>query len=262
MHESEEKESGTGNSDSGVHTEEVTTSPEVGASPQLNDDTQSVPEQNELLSEEGAVGGFDRTEQEIELLEKIVAINKQLLKEEEQLVRLNAKLKRYQHNARDMNEEQLLVGIQKINELLQKGNDDLETVDDSITAADDLLHEKKLLLNTLHDECQRIEARERFDDTNPTTSDPNLGLSREYLAENIYNVSKTILQAAAAPEPELSDMFVYPIQPPSQFCTPYDPDSVPAPAEAQVLNLNEAAAPTSSPTINSTTYKQNSKKMI
>lgn len=267
----EEKESGAGNSDSGVHTEEVTTSPEVAASPQLPDDNQTVPEQKDdknstrldlemaaLSLEEGAVGGQvyqSQVEQEIELLEKIVTVNKQLIKEEEQLVKLNAKLKRYTLSSKDMSQEEILAGIQRINEQLQRGNDDLEVVDDAIAAAEEMIKEKNELLNTLFEECDRADAMENgrevlvdYDyDPMMLMTESQLNLSREYLADNLYNVSKTVLQSTqiqnqnhsmgvpSEVEP-LSDMFVYPIQPPSQFCTPYDPDNTPA--QAQVLNLN------------------------
>lgn len=301
----EEKESATGNSDSGVHTEEATTSPEVAASPQLPEDNQHVPEPKQekmrrnldlrnLSLEEGAVGGdnyhIDTEEEEIQLLEKIVTINKQLIKEEEQLVKLNAKLKKYQCSPKEMTQDQILVAIQKINEQLQRGNDDLEEVDDAIIATDDLLQEKTTLLSCLYEECERVQTHEsqlnhdptlldynaKTQNYNPVSRDyydgqqpipqnqnldqqnhnlstlingANLNLSREYLADNIYNVSKTILQSTqpTIPEAELSDMFVYPIQPPSQFCSPYDPENVPV--EAQVLNLNDTGTFTATPIV-------------
>lgn len=240
----------------------------MAASPQLPDEPVPEPKQSKLaqlelhlgnlsLEEEGAVGGQIhqyQVEQEIELLEKIVTVNKQLIKEEEQLVKLNAKLKRHTLSSTHMTPEEILAGIQRINEQLQKGNDNLEEVDDAIAATEEIIKEKSMLLNALYEECDRADAmengREVLVDYDPTSliNDSNLNLSREYLADNLYNVSKTVLQSTqplpivTETEP-LSDMFVYPIQPPSQFCTPYDPENIPS--EAQVLNLND---PTTLPT--------------
>lgn len=293
----EEKESGTANSDSGVHTEEVVTSPEVAASPShesearqivlksgskekrlktrsrresellldhetIVKDMQNITVNIETNIEEGAtalpltentqVNHPSEVAQQIDILEKIVAINKHLQKEEELLVRLGAKIKRYEADATGLSEHQVKDALDRVNVQLTDGDEKLIKLDDDIKHSDVLLHEKSIELKKLYDELEEFEVEnnrlqcgpeailsaDQIYEKLPLTKNQNLNLSREYLAENLYNVSKNFYLSQSefqVPDVEYSDMFVHPIQPPSEFRTPFTPTL----AHAQIHTINE-----------------------
>lgn len=293
----EEKESGTANSDSGVHTEEVVTLPEIAASPSHDNEarqiilksvskekrlkTRSRRESELLLDHETIVNDMqnltvniennivdgatalllpentqlrhpNEVAQQIEILEKIVAINKHLQKEEELLVRLGAKIKRYEADATGLSEQQVKDALDRVNVQLTDGDEKLIKLDDDIKHSDVLLHEKSNELKKLYDELEEFEVEnnrltvgpdallsaDQIYEKLPLTTNPNLNLSREYLAENLYNVSKTFYLSQSefqVSDVECSDMFVHPIQPPSEFRTPYTQTL----AHAQIHTINE-----------------------
>lgn len=313
----EEKESGVGNSDSGVHTEEATTSPEIAPSP-LHDDEethqtstnilQSEPKEkrtsnssnnniksrsrreNELriehetivknlqqlsMNEEEEQGAMalpsetSEVSQQIEALEKIVNINKQLQKEEELLVRLGAKIKRYEADASGLSEQQVLEALEKVNLQLTTGDEQLEKMELNIKESDKILQVKSIELKKLYDEVEEVEVQHNrlsgstsitlgVDEDFQTLSivpESNLNLSREYLAENMYNVSKMMYNGGSefnaaqfSPTTEsMNDMFVHPIEPPSQFGTPFTPTL----AHAQIHTINDKISKSPSITISS-----------
>lgn len=313
----EEKESGVGNSDSGVHTEEATTSPEIAPSP-LHDDEethqtstnilQSEPKEkrtsnssnnniksrsrreNELriehetivknlqqlsMKEEEEQGAMalppetSEVSQQIEALEKIVNINKQLQKEEELLVRLGAKIKRYEADASGLSEQQVLEALEKVNLQLTTGDEQLEKMELNIKESDKILQVKSIELKKLYDEVEEVEVQHnRLSGATPITlgvdedfqtlsivRESNLNLSREYLAENMYNVSKIMYNGGSefnaaqfSPTTEsMNDMFVHPIEPPSQFGTPFTPTL----AHAQIHTINDKISKSPSITISS-----------
>lgn len=204
----EEKESGVGNSDSGVHTEEATTSPEIAPSP-LHDEDDQQPHQTStnILQEpkekrtsnlnsnksrsrretelriehetivkslqqlsmkegedeeeevQGAMALPSEVSQQIEALEKIVTINKQLQKEEELLVRLGAKIKRYEADASGLSEQQVLEALEKVNLQLTTGDDTLLKMELDIKESDKILQSKSLELKKLYDELEEVEVQ-------------------------------------------------------------------------------------------------------
>uniref|UniRef100_A0A336KQW7 CSON014185 protein n=1 Tax=Culicoides sonorensis TaxID=179676 RepID=A0A336KQW7_CULSO len=305
----EEKESGVGNSDSGVHTEEVTTSPEIAPSPLYDEDNGhqtnsnilhtepkekrnsnsnnnsssnknrsrretelriehetivknlkelSMKEEIDEEEEQGAMAlppETSKISQEIEVLEKIVNINKQLQKEEELLVRLGAKIKRYEADATGLSEQQVLEALERVNKTLEINDDQLGKMDLEIKESDKLLEEKSSVLKKLYDELEEVEVEHNRLNANSQrieldldfnalaiTSESDMNLSREYLAENMYNVSKTIYSGGSefnaaefSPTSDINDMFVHPIDPPSEFCTPLTPTL----AHAQIHSIKD-----------------------
>lgn len=228
--------------------------------------------ENENEEEQGAMALPSATSeiaQQIEVLEKIVNINKQLQKEEELLVRLGAKIKRYEADATGLTEQQVLEALEKVNLQLSTGDEQLEKMDLDIKESDKILHEKSIELKKLYDELEEVEVEHNRLSKNTSITDDfqnlsivpesDLNLSREYLAENMYNVSKTMYnggcefnasQFSPVPEP-ISDMFVHPIEPPSQFKTPFTL------AHAQIHTINDKTkAPLISPAISDLTLPE------
>lgn len=206
---------------------------------------------------QGAMALPSEVSQQIEALEKIVNINKQLQKEEELLVRLGAKIKRYEADASGLSEQQVLEALEKVNLQLTTRDDQLLQMDLDIKESDKVLQCKSLELKKLYDELEEVEVQHnRLSGSTPVTlgvdqdfhilstvHDSDLNLSREYLAENLYNVSKMMYNGGSefnaadfSPTTDsLNDMFVHPIEPPSEFGTPLTP----APAHAQIHTIND-----------------------
>lgn len=258
LHDADEKqESATGNSDSGVHTEETTTtaSPEV-THPQNEDEISETllpTEQNlskaskkkrskresELLMEHESTKEFSNTITEekssetnngneplndevaaqIDILEKLIVLNKHLQREEELMVRLGAKIKRYEADASGLTEQQVKDSLDRVNDQLNNNSHELQQMETEIKVSEDILCKKTDVLKKLYDELEEAEVEHRRlncvgqpPDVIPDLSlllphaltldkhhphEENLNLSREYLAENIYNISKIILKSNA-----------------------------------------------------------------
>ncbi|GAB0093054.1 uncharacterized protein DMENIID0001_081060 [Sergentomyia squamirostris] len=226
LHEADDKEVTTGNSDSGVHTED-TTSPIVGISPTLEDEPDECPKMEEasgtirrksrshretilLRDHENAKEFSEKSKEEapskesqddiateIDLLEKMYILNKHLQREEELLVRLSAKVKRYESENPSLSEHQIIEALERVNEEITRRNTELEVTDKELEMSMSTLREKSKELQTLHDQLDAVEAETlMLEDAQEVcvTSEKNLNLSREYLAENIYNISKIILK--------------------------------------------------------------------
>jgi hypothetical protein len=239
----DDKETSTGNSDSGVHTEETTTSPEIGARMTEEDTSESKKHgkksskskrESELLmqhdtyreinthslkppkKETKSDSNNNETTDQIEMLEKVIVLNKHLQREEELLVRLTAKIKRYEADASGFSELQVKEALHKVNQQLDLGSNELGKMESEIKCSDDVLEEKTNMLRKLYEELETSdhdECRDNFDTHRQYTTQPGLAgsatspktqvglenglnLSREYLAENIYNISKAILKSS------------------------------------------------------------------
>lgn len=272
LHDPEEKqESATGNSDSGVHTEETGTtaaSPEAMAQhedeisdtfneqlllkfPSNSAKKRRSKRESELLQEHESTKEFtnsllevnkesgetqDETSQDplndevatqIEILEKLIVLNKHLQREEELMVRLGAKIKRYEADASGLTEQQVQDSLNRVNEQLDNNNLELQRMEEELKNSDDVLDVKSEVLKKLYDELEEAEVENRSWNNMEQTPDllcdsymggipplpqfpnlmklqhhdkeENLGLSREYLAENIYNISKMILKNNGGP---------------------------------------------------------------
>lgn len=272
LHDPEEKQgSATGNSDSGVHTEETATtaaSPEAMAQhedeisdtfneqlllkfPSNSTKKRRSKRESELLHEHESTKEFtnsllevkkesseivDETSQEplndevatqIEILEKLIVLNKHLQREEELMVRLGAKIKRYEADASGLTEQQVQDSLNRVNEQLDNNNFELQRMEEELKNSDDVLDVKSEVLKKLYDELEEAEVQNRSWNNLEQAPDllcdsymgaipplpqfpnliklqhhekeENLGLSREYLAENIYNISKMILKNNGGP---------------------------------------------------------------
>lgn len=274
LHEAEEKDLTTINSDSGVNTED-TQSPNGGTSPMvLESEDKIIPSisgtkksnfpnmfeyterENELLQdhenakslklklipeekrpskatgtintkdkdqkgrhrqrEEASTGDDENELQEledkIEVLEKIYVINKHLQKEEELLVRLNAKIKRYESENPNLREDEILDTLNRLNSEIEQRNREIEITNREIELSDDLLNKKSALLNELgaelgtelDDEAALMMIGESTHKPPPPMpcNDSGFGNGQfmqegncfDVNPENIYNISKILLK--------------------------------------------------------------------
>lgn len=211
LHEADDKEIAVVNSDSGVHTENATPTPEVSASPantdepphtdgfsQLNADAKTTcatenagvngngrrksDRETKLLKEhEGrkeyceaqkdtvppSGGASDPIEDaaplggnvadQIEMLEKVVTINKHIQREEELLVRLNAKIRRYQSDNPAMTEEEVMVALERVNGDIATVNVEMEKMEHELDMSNEMLVAKADIVKQLSRELEALE---------------------------------------------------------------------------------------------------------
>jgi hypothetical protein len=283
----DKQETGTGNSDSGVHTEETAASPvvneeETALLPAIEDDEKTTVDVNkkyrrskrehELMLEHQSTKEFSSAIKEewkldeatsrvvetvagtsssssggnkgvattidnevaaqIDILEKLIVLNKHLQREEELCVRLSAKIKRYEADVSGLSESQVRDSLKRVNEQLESTQTEIAKMEREIKASDEELESKTDALKALYDELEESEIEERKpceavssapDVVSSTTTmtlsstipkalpptktekflslkDDGLSMSREYLAENIYNISKIILKSNGHPQ--------------------------------------------------------------
>lgn len=253
----DKQELGAGNSDSGVHTEETAASPVVQHEDEISDtllplndpnlsafksgskkrrskrehelllEHQSTKEYSSAIKSEaksdeaGTSGQAEPVDSglaaQIDILEKLIVLNKHLQREEELCVRLSAKIKRYEADASGLSETQVKDSLSRVNELLDTKTYEIAKMESEIKTSDEALTAKTDFLKKLYDELEEAEVEQRKSEVTgaapdglPASSaplavkadkliDPNseLAMSREYLAENIYNISKMILKSSA-----------------------------------------------------------------
>jgi hypothetical protein len=153
---------------------------------------------------------------QIDILEKLIVLNKHLQREEELCVRLSAKIKRYEADASGLSEAQVKESLSRVNEQLDTKTCEITKMESEIKTSDEALSAKTDFLKALYDELEEAEVEQRKSsapDVVPppmtplksdkilAADDSELGMSREYLAENIYNISKMILKSSGAPPP-------------------------------------------------------------
>lgn len=256
----DKQELGAGNSDSGVHTEETAASPVVQHEDEISDtllplnktnlslfkvgskkrrskrehelllEHQSTKEYSSAINvekksdEAGASSNKDPLDSEvaaqIDILEKLIVLNKHLQREEELCVRLSAKIKRYEADASGLSEAQVKESLSRVSEQLDSKTDEIAKMENEIKTSDDTLTAKSDFLKKLYDELEEAEVEQRksevaaVPDVISTSNTPTLtplkaekvlaesgelSMSREYLAENIYNISKMILKNNGPP---------------------------------------------------------------
>lgn len=159
---------------------------------------------------------------QIDILERLIVLNKHLQREEELCVRLSAKIKRYEADASGLSEAQVKESLVRVNEQLDAKNCEISKMEEEIKNSDDTMSEKTDMLKKLYDDLEEAEVEHRkWEVTSSenmsiqiplpmpaikcqqmlTTRNEDLGMSREYLAENIYNISKMILKSSGTSMP-------------------------------------------------------------
>lgn len=162
---------------------------------------------------------------QIDILEKLIVLNKHLQREEELCVRLSAKIKRYEADASGLSEAQVKDSLSRVNEQLDAKNCEIAEMEGEIKLSDDALNSKTDVLKKLYDDLEEAEVEHRkLEASNDVidgatalmppelpplkseqfkmlTQNEELNMSREYLAENIYNISKIILKSSGQSMP-------------------------------------------------------------
>lgn len=282
----EKQELGAGNSDSGVHTEETAASPVVQHEDEISDtllplnevnfkagskkrrskrehelmlEHQSTKEYSSAIKDEQKLdeGPIDsEVAAQIDILEKLIVLNKHLQREEELCVRLSAKIKRYEADASGLSEAQVKESLGRVNEQLDTKTCEIAKMENEIKTSDEALSTKTDFLKALYDELEEAEVEQRKSEATsvpdvistsvpPTTTPLNcdkllaqnasdgIGMSREYLAENIYNISKMILKSNGAPPPTMSSIMN---QQTSADITRHTPESLSTQPSMPMLN--------------------------
>lgn len=208
MHEADEKEIITGNSDSGVHTENATPSPGASASPvhadeipiecfDMSEDAKSVyaiaiaggsrrkpisDREAKLLKEHECRREFcdgkqtmaddvaatvsqpttehmseDNVAGQIELLEKVVAINKHIQREEELLVRLNAKIRKYEADNPALTETEIIAALDRVNDDIASTNSEMVKMGHELDTSNEMLVVKADIVDQLSRELAALE---------------------------------------------------------------------------------------------------------
>lgn len=109
---------------------------------------------------ENSADELSRLQQQIDLLEKLAIINKRLQREEELMVRLGAKLRRYlseDHISVIENEEQILTMLGSIREEMDNSSKEIESTAIEMEKTSDGLEKRKQFLNELYRELEQEE---------------------------------------------------------------------------------------------------------
>ncbi|XP_053688890.1 ras association domain-containing protein 9 [Sabethes cyaneus] len=138
---SEATEVADGNvADSGITSEATTAaSPEVESCRDADSPAASV-EKNTGLKDQ------------IRMLEKIVQLNKQIVKEEEMAVKLYDRIRRHQMDIPNQTPEQVEENLSKVNASIEKNQSELKMIDESLKQSEQVLREKNLLLQSLQEQ--------------------------------------------------------------------------------------------------------------
>ncbi|XP_050091686.1 ras association domain-containing protein 10-like [Anopheles aquasalis] len=146
--------------DSGITSEATTTaSPEMDFAPENDSDHSAVPG----AATTTATGTTATTvappeedpsvKEQIQLLEKIVSLNKRIQREEESAVKLFERIRRYQlEDPPDQARIELEDALTKVNASIDRESQELHLIDESLHKSDELLRERTELLRSLTEE--------------------------------------------------------------------------------------------------------------
>lgn len=99
----------------------------------------------------------DNISGQIEVLEKIVSINKRLQREEELLVRLSAKIRKYESDDPNLSETQIKAAIERVNTAIDKGFIEIQRMEHEFTVSDEMLEVKSDVINRLSEELHNLD---------------------------------------------------------------------------------------------------------
>ncbi|XP_055530655.1 ras association domain-containing protein 10 [Wyeomyia smithii] len=94
---------------------------------------------------------------QIQMMEKIVQLNKQIVKEEEMAVKLYDRIRRCQMDIPNQTPEQVEENLSKVNASIEKNQSELQMIDESLKQSELVLQEKTFLLKTLQDQLDEAE---------------------------------------------------------------------------------------------------------
>lgn len=94
---------------------------------------------------------------QIELLEKVIAINKHIQREEELMVRLSAKIRKYEVDDPNLNEAEMRKVIDQINVNIENSNTELTKTEHELNESQRMLMTKSRIVNELSKELEALE---------------------------------------------------------------------------------------------------------
>lgn len=97
---------------------------------------------------------------QIELLEKVIAINKHIQREEELLVRLNAKIRKYEVDDPNLTETQMRQVLDQINSNIESNSSELLKTEQELNASNHVLMTKSQIVKQLSQELETLEIDE------------------------------------------------------------------------------------------------------
>lgn len=168
LSEATQEDDPTTGGDSGI-TSEATTA----ASPEVESCRDAESPGTSSIEKDGGL------KEQIRMLEKIVQINKQIVKEEESAVKLYDRIRRYQLDIPNQSPEQVKENLTKVNASLEMSQSELMVVDESLKHSEITLREKNLLLKRLEEELEEQEHQANvimdFSQPNPVLSISRMG---------------------------------------------------------------------------------------
>lgn len=99
----------------------------------------------------------DNISGQIEVLEKIVSINKRLQREEELLVRLSAKIRKYESDDPNLTETEIKAAIERVNGTIDKGLVEIQRMEHEFNVSDEMLEAKSDVINRLSEELEKLD---------------------------------------------------------------------------------------------------------
>ncbi|XP_055629130.1 ras association domain-containing protein 10-like [Toxorhynchites rutilus septentrionalis] len=117
--------------------------------------------------------------EKIKMMESIVLLNKQIVREEEAAVKLFDRIRRYQLDIPNQTQAQVEENLTKINTSIDKSQSELQMIDETLKHSDIVLREKTCLLKCLQDELDEQELQSNvimdFSKPNPVLSVGRVG---------------------------------------------------------------------------------------
>lgn len=99
---------------------------------------------------------------QIELLEKVIAINKHIQREEELLVRLNAKIRKYEVDDPNLTESEMRKVLDQINTNIDASGSELLKTEHELNASHQMLMTKSQMVKQLSEELEALEIDEEL----------------------------------------------------------------------------------------------------
>lgn len=103
---------------------------------------------------------------QIELLEKVIAINKHIQHEEELMVRLNAKIRKYEVDDPNLGAEEMKQVLEQINTNIESSSTELKKTEDELNESNQILLDKSEMIAQLSMELEALELSESSENQN------------------------------------------------------------------------------------------------
>lgn len=119
-----------------------------------------------MVSQSKPLNVDDHLAGQIELLEKVIAINKHIQHEEELLVRLNAKMRKYEIDDPNLTETEMKVVLNQLNTNIESSKNELVKTEHELNESTEMLENKSKIVKELSKELAALELNERKSNEN------------------------------------------------------------------------------------------------